>query len=281
LRLKPHASPFERALIDWAGAYIARDQIAQIRYLKIALDYSPGNDVLLFTLAIIEQRANNYQGAIDVLLPVVKSNWQFSTAHYLVAYCYDQLKEYAKAKEILVHALTLRWVYHDIYRFLSVYALMDDDTTKAREYETAYLQAGKVFGLPPDQMYATLASNNLSEGFYDAAVRHYGAAVSLEPKNATYRDELGEAFFLLGNRKSAGEEFLQAMKLDPMLAHAHPRLAELSEANNDTAASIRHYTAYLKLDSAGSRVAEVRQRMSRLGTPSYSIAKWSNPEHLN
>ncbi len=281
LRFEPNANPFETALINWAGAYIAQDLVAEIRYLKMALEYSPGNQALLYTLAAIDTYANDYQGAIDALLPAIKTNWQFSEAHYLVAYCYDQLKEFAKAKEVMEHALTLRWVDHDIYGLLSIYALRDKDTTKAREYENAYLQAGRAGGLPEHQMYATLASNNLSEGFCDRAVKYYELAASLEPRNAAYRDELGETFFLLGNREAAENEFLQAVRLDPSQAHPHLRLGELYETKKDTIASIRQYNDYLKLDSVSNSAVEVRQHLFGLETRSKNIANLRNASRTN
>jgi tetratricopeptide (TPR) repeat protein len=280
-RLEPKANPFDRALINWAGAYIVQDTISQIRHLKVALDYSPGNNVLSYVLAATKKDVNDYRGAVDALLPTVKMKWQYSTAYYLLADCYDELKEFAKAKEVLEQSLSLRWVYYNIYNLLSVYALRDKDTTKAREYESAYLQGGKVYGLPKNQMYATLGSNNLSEGFYNSAIRYYQVAASLEPKSAAYRDELGEAFFLVGNREAAGNEFLQAVRLDPTKARAHLRLGELSDTNKDTTASIRHYAAYLKLDSVSSRAAEVRQRLFSLEIRSKNVLNRQDARQAN
>lgn len=281
-RLEPHASPLERALINYAGAWIARDSISQVKYLKIALDYSPGNNVFLYNLALAEFNVSDYRGAIDALLPTVKMKWQYSTAYFLLAYCYDRLKEFAKAKEILEQSLSLPWVYYQTYELLSIYALRDRDTIKARNFEDAYLQAGKLDGHQPvDQLYADLGSNNLSEGFYNSAMRYYQVAASQEPKNAGYRDELGEAFFLLGNREAAEKELLQAVRLDPLQAHPHLRLGELYETKKDTIASIRQYNDYLKLDSVSNRAVEVRQHLFSLETHSKNIANLRNASRTN
>lgn len=279
-RLEPMANPFEQALINWTGALIDQDTMSQIKYLRIALDYSPGNNVLLFNLADTKTDIHDYKGAVDALLPSVKMKWQYSMAHRLLAYCYDQLHEYAKAKEILVQALSLPWVYFDIYRLLLVYALRDKDTTKAREYGSAYLQSGKEFTLPEQWLNENLGSTYLSEGFYDSAIRYYQVAASLEPRNAAYRDELGEAFLLLGNREAAEKEFLQAVRLDPLQAHPHLRLGELYETKKDTIASIRQYNDYLKLDSTSNRAVEVRQHLFGLETRSKNIANLRNASHV-
>lgn len=264
-RLEPSANPFERALIGWAGAYIAHDTISKILYLKTALDYSPGNNVLLLGLARVKMSIKDYRGAIDALLPTVKMKWQYSRVYSMLATCYNELKEYTKAKEILEQSLSLRWVDYNIYNLLSIYALRDKDTTKAREHENAFLQRGKEDGVPLHELYATLGSNNLSEGFYNSAVRYYQTAASMEPKNAEYHNGLGEAFFHFGNHEGAKKEFLLAIRIDPKQALAHLRLGELSDIKKDTSASIRYFNAYLKLDTASSRTAEVRQRVLHMG----------------
>lgn len=280
-RLKPRASPLDRALIDYAGAWITGDTVSQIKYLKIALEYSPDNNVLLYNLALAEFNVGDYRGAVDALLQTVKMKWQYSTAYFLLGYSYDQLKEFAKAKAILEQSLSLPWVYFQTYDLLSVYALRDRDTVRARKFEDEYLQAGKLHGRPVDELYAYLGSINLSAGFYNTAAGYYQAAASRDPKNAGYRDGLGEAFFLLGKREAAEKQFLQAVRLDSSQARPHLRLGEVYETNKDTAAAIRQYNNYLRLDSVGNRAAEVRQRLSNLERGSKNAANLRNAGHSN
>jgi tetratricopeptide (TPR) repeat protein len=252
-------------LTDWAGAYIADDTSLQIKHLQLALEYSKHNNVLRYTLARTKYLLKDYDGTIEAVLPTVEMKWQFSPAYYLLALSYHQLKYFEKSREVLTQALSLHWIYWDIYSLLSVYALRDKDTAKARDYERKYLQSARAFGLPEDLQYASLGENNLSEGYYRNAFYYYELSARLRPENPHYHRYLGDASLHLGDREEAEQEFCTSLRLDSTQTELYFTLAEMHQSAGKTSNALLYYTLYLTHDSLGSKALLARQRVLELG----------------
>jgi tetratricopeptide (TPR) repeat protein len=86
-QLAPSASPFDQAMIGFAGAMMANDLPGQIRYLQIALEYSPGNNILLVNLANARAASGDCDGALRDLEPAVRVRWEFPPLYTLAGAC--------------------------------------------------------------------------------------------------------------------------------------------------------------------------------------------------
>jgi len=264
LKLESGASPFEQAMISWAGACIAGDLRRQEGYLKLALEYSPGNNILLYCLARTRYILEDYSGALEALNPAVEMKWQYPQAYFLMGEAYNEMKQYAKAKEILEKSLSLRLMYPVSYSLLLTLALRQGDTAKARQCEDLYLKGSQEAGMAMGITSAILANRCLNDGFYDYAVRYYKAAISLEPDLPLYHDELGEAFFEQGDLEAARGECTRALSLDSNWIRAHLILGKISESEGKNEIAVKHYSRYLGQDSTSKEALEARERISAL-----------------
>lgn len=264
LKLESEANPFDRAMIGWAKAYLSGDLAAQAQYLQVALDYSPGNNILLYNLGRVRVLMGNFEGAITALKPAVEMKWNYSPVYSLLGECYNEVGKYNEAEKVLERSLSVKPVYPEVYSLLSALSLRADDTTKAREYEVLFVQRSTEAGYPLGTAYGALAARYLSDGFYDHAIKVYHLAVSIEPNNPAHHGGLGEGFFKKGDVDAARTECLRALQLDSAWIQAHLVLAQIFDKAGQQQEALSHYKAYLWRDSTSSDANAVRQRVEAL-----------------
>ncbi|MCB9248766.1 MAG: protein kinase [Ignavibacteriales bacterium] len=100
-RLESKANPFEQAMINYTRAYINDDLSKQIQYLSVALEYSPNNNILLYSLARLYYLIGDYQKSADTIRNTISMNWSFSPAYSLGGYAYYRLKNMIQQKKFL------------------------------------------------------------------------------------------------------------------------------------------------------------------------------------
>ena len=96
------------------------------------------------------------------------------------------------------------------------------------------------------------------------AEAYYRRALEADPQYPLAHFNLGNLFDELGKPENAREQYEYALRLNPSYADAHFNLALIAERNADTAAAVKHWMAYLKLDPAGSWAAQARKQLERL-----------------
>jgi serine/threonine-protein kinase len=99
--LEASASPFDQAMIGFAGAMLADDYAGQARYLEIALDYSPGNNILLSNLAYARRRLGQCEQVLVALEPAIAMRWEFPLVYPLWAECAIRLERFDEARKVL------------------------------------------------------------------------------------------------------------------------------------------------------------------------------------
>ena len=263
-KLEPSANPFEQAMIKWADAFIRDDTTAQARSLQSALEYSPGNNILLYNLARDHFIMQDYQGAVKDLEPAIETKWQYSPAHYLLGTAYNKLKKYNEAREVLEQALSVKPVWPETYGLLSTLSYRNHDTTKALNYEKRFEQRGQEQGDSLWKIYAALAGLNLEEELYDNAARLYREAIFLKPTFAEYHGELADILYKVGDVDGAKDECVKTLQLDSMWINAYFTLAQIFEQTGDTVQALSHYRAYLRKDSTSSKAETIKHRLSIL-----------------
>lgn len=264
VRLTPIASPFEQAMIRWTTAFINGDISGQEQSLQLALDYSPGNNILLFNLARVQYLLGDYDGAIRSIIHTVNMRWQYGPAYYLLGESYRHMKQYDSAEEYLTRALTMKPLYTMTYSVLSALALRNGDTARAGEYERFYFQKSGEGHEPLAGAYAMHGRVYLDEGMFDKAVANTSLAVALRPEDPDFFDQLGESYY--GQRKidSARAAYARALELDSTRVNALRMLGRIEEENGQIHSAIRFYEAFRRRDSTSTDAEEVRQRLARL-----------------
>lgn len=257
-------NPFDATMTEWAFAYIHNDVPAQARALSRALEYSPGNNILLYNLGRVRFIMEDYRGAIEPLTEALAMKWPFSAAYYLTADSHYKLGEFDAAREVLASAIGIQPVYRDIYALLSLLSLQDNDTTTATRYENRYIWRSVELGHPEAAAYASLGNVSRSHGFPANAVRLFRRATTLEPGAATYHASLGNALMNMGNAREAAEECLRAVQLDSTLGDAQFILGRVYDSTGDTTRALMHYRLFLRLDSTSDDAVLARGRLQRL-----------------
>jgi len=262
LRLEPHASPLDQALIRWADAVYNRDTLAQMRHLQSALDYSPENNVLLAQLAQIQYSLGDYHGALETLKPAVEMNWAYSPAYVLVATCMDSLKDYGGERAILEKALALAHSVPDAYAMLSRLEYRTGDTVRARECESLYVRSVISSGTRPVQPYLQLAQRAFASGLYSVGLENAKRAMTADPTHPRAHEAVANGLFYAGDLKSAELGYRVAIQLDSTLVDSHVMLGLLLERAGDHRNAMYHYRISLGLDSTSLRANTIRARLA-------------------
>jgi len=264
LTLEADANPFEKAMIEWAEAYLADDIVAQARSLEMALEYSPGNNILLVNLAWIRFLMEDFEAALELLDPAVKMKWQYPPLYPLFGNCYVRMRRFREAKRVLKESLSIEPVSPEVYGLLSSISLSEGDSSEAKRYENLYINRSREIGFDWGTIYEGLGSNILEVGLYGQAVELFRKAIYADSLNPLYHDKLADALYKHGNIDEAVREYSFALNLDPKWSHAHLMLGEISAQQGNNKNALLHYETFLSLDSTSLDVNAVRQRVEAL-----------------
>jgi hypothetical protein len=155
--LEPSASPFDQAMIGFAGALLADDAAGQIRYLEIALDYSPGNNILLVNLARARAQTGDCAGALRDIDPAIQMRWDFPPIYPLWGWCGIQMHRFEESRRILDFAAGRQTVDPYTYALLAGLEGAFGSETAAQGFEAKYVARQKQLGRPvADPFIATM-----------------------------------------------------------------------------------------------------------------------------
>lgn len=263
-RLEGQANPLEQAMIQWVAAVLARDTLAQLRQLRQALEYSPGNNILLAHVAQNLYLLRDYEGSLGAMSPTIEQRWQYSPVYLLSAICYDSLHQYGKAKEVLGLALNFKFVHPDIFGLLSRLEFRDRDTVRGRHYEERYIRARREAGLSMTSIHATLARQSSESGLFENALYHARVALKSDPNDPDASEILADAYSRRGELQPALEAYQRTIANDSLRFTIHRKMGRLYEASNSPGRAVEQYQLYLARDSTSSVAIETKQWLERL-----------------
>jgi tetratricopeptide (TPR) repeat protein len=256
--------PFEQALIRWTGALIDGNLNGQARALEEALEYSPGNDVLMYLLADVRLAQEDYAAAAQVIRPAVESGWTFQPASLVLAYSLLELGQLGQCREILERSLKLETVLPETYAYLAALALHDGDTVESERYSRKFIQIQQDEGNPVDSAYALLGQHVLSVGLASSATLYFSKAVDINPRKAEYHLGLAQSLLESGDVTRARAAITRAAPFDSTSFEIHDLLGRIAEMEHDTSNALRQYAICLAADSERFRSREIRNRMQDL-----------------
>jgi tetratricopeptide (TPR) repeat protein len=185
LALESKASPFEQALIAYAGALLGGDQGAQARELEVALKYSPGNNILLVNLAYLRFSTGDCAAAVDAIRPTVEMRWAYAPLYPLWAFCSVETGHRQDAVEGIDRALALdTGVNPDTYGLLEAVAIAAGDRTRAARCQELYTARMRELRLPGASrelvaFFERLAAHCERTGSYGEAEALYRRAIAI------------------------------------------------------------------------------------------------------
>ena len=141
-------------------------------------------------------------------------------------------------------------------------ALEEDPNTHA-EAIAAY---HRVLDLAPDHAAAHI---NLGTLYYNRqefglAERHYRRAIEADPRYALAYFDLGNVLDETGRVQEAVQTYKAALQLAPTYADAHYNLALAFEKLREPRKALKHWQAYVKLDTAGPWSVHARSQIKRI-----------------
>jgi serine/threonine protein kinase/tetratricopeptide (TPR) repeat protein len=162
------ASPFERALIEWAKATARGDRDARVRHLRVALVYSPRNNVLLYNLGADLFQLGRPVEAVAPIREAIQSGWRFAPLYALWGVLAIQSGQLEGLRDTLEMARSITPSDPYLTGLLEPLAILDGDLAAAQRYQAAFR--------------ADLGPSGLAEGLtemipiYQALARQAGAA---------------------------------------------------------------------------------------------------------
>jgi tetratricopeptide (TPR) repeat protein len=99
---------------------------------------------------------------------------------------------------------------------------------------------------------------------YKAAEEHYRKAIEIDPRYALAHFDLGNVLDETGRVADAIQTYLTALQLAPTYADAHYNLALAYEKIKEPRKALKHWQAYVKLDSTGPWSSHARTQIKRI-----------------
>jgi tetratricopeptide (TPR) repeat protein len=141
--------------------------------------------------------------------------------------------------------------------------VMEEDPATQTEAITAYKEAVDL-----EPMHAP-AHINLGTLYYNrreyaAAEKHYRLAIAADSRYALAYFDLGNVLDETGRLSDAVKAYQQAILLAPTYADAHYNLALAYEKMKSARSALRHWQAYVKLDTIGPWAVHARSQMQKI-----------------
>jgi tetratricopeptide (TPR) repeat protein len=155
---------------------------------------------------------------------------------------------------------------------------LEEDPAAQSEALAAYQ---KVLEFQPDHAAAHI---NLGTLYYNrqdfvSAEKHYRAALQSDPRYALAYFDLGNVLDETGRVQEGIQTYKMAIQLAPTYADAHYNLALAYEKTREPRKALKHWQAYIKLDTTGPWSVHARNQIRRILQADTLKLVHSRPKH--
>lgn len=267
--LKGKATPFDQAMIGWADAVVRGDRVAKTEHLRVALSYSPRNNVLLFNLAQTLLELGRLREAAEATRTAVESGWQFPRLFPLWGVVAIETGEIDGLRQTLEAALDVKPPSPYLFGLLEALAEYDGDDAARGRYAAAFRQsfnenrrtsAYKEMA----HVYQSLSEHARQKGDYTRTIRLLQAAADADPGNRIVSLQLARAFAQKGDRATAAGYYLAVKDTLQDQLNALNLMGEVAALLGRRDEAARHLDHYLQLAPDGPDAVPVRERLRTL-----------------
>jgi tetratricopeptide (TPR) repeat protein len=141
-------------------------------------------------------------------------------------------------------------------------ALEEDPTTQS-EAAAVYQ---RVLEMDPEHAagHINLGTLYYNRQDYALAEKHYRAAIKIDPRYALAHFDLGNVLDETGRVQEAIQAYATALQLAPTYADAHYNVALAYEKIKEPRKALKHWRAYIKLDTTGPWSVHARNQIKRI-----------------
>jgi tetratricopeptide (TPR) repeat protein len=141
-------------------------------------------------------------------------------------------------------------------------ALEEDPNTQGQ----AIAAYQRVLELDPERAAAhiNLGTLHYNRQDYTMAEKHYRAAVAVDPRYALAYFDLGNVLDETGRVTEAIQAYNTALQLAPTYGDAHYNVALAYEKVREPRKALKHWRAYVKLDTSGPWAVHARNQIQRI-----------------
>jgi tetratricopeptide (TPR) repeat protein len=154
-------------------------------------------------------------------------------------------------------------VPRDVTELFARGIVLEDDPNQQSQAITTYQ---RVLELDPGHAAAHINLGTLyyNRQEYNLAEKHYRAAIAIDPRYALAYFDLGNVLDETGRVSEAIQTYSTALQLAPTYADAHYNLALAYEKVSEPRKALRHWRAYVKLDTTGPWATHARNQAQRI-----------------
>ena len=199
----------------------------------------------------------------------------WSTAKHRVAFRHEGkllepidgqfLMDFSEREKIVTHSPKAESVPNEgeVSSWFARGIALEEDPSSHSEAIAAY---HRVLELAPNHAAAHI---NLGTLYYNRqefglAERHYRQAIEADPRYALAYFDLGNVLDETGRVQEAVQTYRNALQLAPTYADAHYNLALAYEKLREPRKALKHWQAYVKLDTAGPWSVHARSQIKRI-----------------
>jgi serine/threonine protein kinase/Flp pilus assembly protein TadD len=264
LSLASTASPFEEAIIEYAGGCINGNARVMVHGLEKALLFAPNNRIILLNLGAEKISLGDFEGAVRDLDGVVASRMYHPPLYPEYAGALIRLKRFDDARKALAIGMNLKPVDPDTYGLLAAFAWKDGDSAAAERYEGLYADRLSDFGISRNDALHNIGCHLLEMEDYDLAKVFLQKALAFKPGFAETHLCLAEACEASGDTAEAVRQARSALALDSRAARAYSILGKISDDHGDTKRAVYYYRKYLSADSVSVSAGKAERRLLAL-----------------
>lgn len=152
---------------------------------------------------------------------------------------------------------------HELAAWFARGIALEEDPNTQTEAIAAYL---KVLDLDPAHAAAHINVGTLYYNRQDFALaeKHYRQAIEADPRYALAYFDLGNVLDETGRVQEAVSTYKTALQLAPTYADAHYNLALAYEKVREPRKALKHWQAYIKLDTSGPWSVHAKSQIKRI-----------------